>query len=119
MRLVAHLLEYSPELEHLYHNRELHPTAVGVDMLYARFAWSIFALLDAFLECKIARRLTLRGSDARLVDARGFLTAADYELFSSTSARKRSQSPKQRMCDCVCVALEDLSSLCMQCAWNT
>jgi hypothetical protein len=29
-RLVAHLLEYSPELEHLYHNRELHPTAVGV-----------------------------------------------------------------------------------------
>ncbi|KNG46892.1 hypothetical protein DDE82_009028 [Stemphylium lycopersici] len=42
MRLVAHLLENSPELEHLYHNRELHPTAVGVDMLYARFAWSVF-----------------------------------------------------------------------------
>lgn len=36
-----------PELEHCYHNHELHPTAVGVDMLYARFAWSIFTLLDA------------------------------------------------------------------------
>jgi hypothetical protein len=99
MRLVAHLLEYSPELEHLYHNRELHPAAVGIEMLYARFAWSIFTLLDAFLECKIARRLALRASDARLVDARGFVTAASCELFTSTSARKRSQSPKKRKPD--------------------
>jgi hypothetical protein len=49
MRLVTHMLEYLPELKHLYQNSELRPTAVGVDMLYARFAWSIFALLDAFL----------------------------------------------------------------------
>jgi hypothetical protein len=98
MRLVAHLLEYSPELEHLYHNRELHPTAVGVDMLYARFAWSVFMLLDAFLECKIDRRLTLRASDARLAGARGFVTAADCELFS-TAARRRAQSPKKRKPD--------------------
>jgi hypothetical protein len=47
MRIVAHLLE-RPELEHLYHDHELHPSAVGVAMLYARFAWSVFALLDAF-----------------------------------------------------------------------
>ncbi|KAH5617684.1 hypothetical protein HBI23_250840 [Parastagonospora nodorum] len=79
MRLVAHLLEYPPELEQLYHNRELHPTAVGVDMLYARFAWSIFTLLDAFLES----------------GARGFVTAADCELFS-TVARRRAQSPRKR-----------------------
>jgi hypothetical protein len=96
MRLVAHLLEYSPELEHLYHNRELHPTAVGVDMLYARFAWSVFTLLDAFLECKIDRRLTVRASDARLADAQGFVTSANCELFLSTAARRRSQSPKKR-----------------------
>ncbi|KAF2820871.1 hypothetical protein CC86DRAFT_374153 [Ophiobolus disseminans] len=96
MRLVAHLLEYSPEIGHLYHNRELHPTAVGVDMLYARFAWSVFTLLDAFLECKIDRRLTLRASDVRLADARGFVTPANCELFSSTAARRRSQSPKKR-----------------------
>lgn len=96
MRLVAHLLEYSPELEHLYHNRELHPTAVGVDMLYARFAWSVFSLLDAFLECKTDRRLALRSSDACLADARGFVTAANCELFSAAAVRKRSQSPKKR-----------------------
>lgn len=94
MRLVAHLLEYSPELEHLYHNRELHPTAVGVDMLYARFAWSVCTLLDPCLECKIDRRLTLRASDARLAVARGLVTAANYELFSRAAARRRSQSPK-------------------------
>lgn len=29
MRLVLHLLEPSAELEHLYHNRELHPSDVG------------------------------------------------------------------------------------------
>jgi hypothetical protein len=96
MRLVAHLLEHSPELKHLYHNRELHPTAVGVDMLYARFAWSVFTLLDAFLECKIDRRLALRASDARLANARGFVTADNCELFSTAATRKRSQSPKKR-----------------------
>jgi hypothetical protein len=63
MRLVAHLPEHSPELEHLYHNRELHTSAVGIDMLYARFAWSVFTLLDAFLECKFDRRLALRATD--------------------------------------------------------
>jgi hypothetical protein len=99
MRLVAHLLEYSPELEQLYHNRELHPTAVGVDMLYARFAWSVFTLLDVFLECNIDRRLTLRASDARLAGARGFVTAANCELVSSTAARRRLQSPKKRKLD--------------------
>jgi hypothetical protein len=96
MRLVAHLLEYSPKLEDLYHNRELHTSAVGVDMLYARFAWSVFTLLDAFLECKIDRRLALRATDARLFDARGFVAAVNCELFSSTTTRKRSQSPKKR-----------------------
>jgi hypothetical protein len=96
MRLVAHLLENSPELEYLHHNRELHTSAVGVDMLYARFAWSVFTLLDAFLECKIDRRLALRATDARLFDARGFVTAVDCELFSTATTRKRSQSPKKR-----------------------
>jgi hypothetical protein len=98
-RLVAHLLEYSPELEHLYHNRELHSTAVGVDMLYARFTWSVFTLLDVFLECNIDRRLTLRASDARLAGARDFVTAANCELVSSTAARRRLQSLKRRKLD--------------------
>jgi hypothetical protein len=99
MRLDAHLLEYSPEFEDLYHNRELHPTTVGVDMLYARFAWFVFTLLDAFFECRLDWRLALRASDALLADARGSVTAANCELFSSTAARRRSQSPKKRKPD--------------------
>lgn len=85
MRLVAHLLEYPPELEHLYHNCELHSTAVGGDMLYARFAWDVFSLLDAFLECKTDRRLALRSSEACVADARGFVTA----LTASSSLLRR------------------------------
>lgn len=96
MRLVAHLLEHSPELEYLYHNRELHPTTVGIDMLYARFAWTVFSLLDAFLECKTDRRLALRSSEVCVADARGFVTAANCELFSTAATKKRSQSPKER-----------------------
>jgi hypothetical protein len=59
-------LNKSTELEHLHHNRELHPTSVGVDMLYARFAWSVFTLLDAFVEYKIDRRLSASFFDNRL-----------------------------------------------------
>jgi len=92
MRLVAHALEHSPELEHLYHNHELHPTAVGINMLYARFAWSIFTLLDTFLESKVDRRLALRTTDTGLGDAWGFVTAANCELFSTAASRKRSIS---------------------------
>jgi hypothetical protein len=47
MRLIAHLLKKLPELEHFYHNRELRPTAASVNMLYARFAWSVITLLNA------------------------------------------------------------------------
>ncbi|KAF1923044.1 uncharacterized protein M421DRAFT_104714 [Didymella exigua CBS 183.55] len=96
MRLVAHVLGSSPELELLYHNRELHPTAVGADILYARFAWSIFPLLRAFLESDTDRRLTLRASGAHLADARGFVAAADCERFSTAANWRRSQSPKKR-----------------------
>ena len=103
MRLVAHMLEYSPELEHLYHNRELHPTVVDIDMLYARFACSVLSRLDAFLEFKTDRRLALRTSDACLADARGFINAANCEFFPATAMRKRSRSPRSaspsvRMC---------------------
>ncbi|KZM18263.1 uncharacterized protein EKO05_0003198 [Ascochyta rabiei] len=100
MRLVAHVLGSSPELELLYHNRELHPTAVSVDMLYARFAWSIFPLLCAFLESDTDRRLTLRASDAPLADAWGFVAAADCERFSIVANARRSQSPKKRKPNC-------------------
>ncbi|KAJ9634073.1 hypothetical protein H2199_009104 [Coniosporium tulheliwenetii] len=96
MRLVVHLLEPSAELEHLYHNRELHASAVGIEMLYARFAWSLFPLLGAFLSCRTNRRLAFRTPNGGLADSRGFVAAALCEQFSAAATRKRSQSPKKR-----------------------
>ncbi|EFQ92330.1 hypothetical protein PTT_10599 [Pyrenophora teres f. teres 0-1] len=95
MRLVAHIWECSPELEHLYHNRELYPMAVGVEMLYARLAWSVLSRLKAFLLCNTDRRLELRVPTERPAPAGdGFVTAASCELLSATAAKK--QTPKKR-----------------------
>ncbi|RYO04902.1 hypothetical protein AA0121_g12595 [Alternaria tenuissima] len=86
MRLVLHLLEPSAELEHLYHNRELHPSDVGGETLFARFAWTLFPLLEAFLSCKEDRRLTVRTTDHDQILDRGYFPAAARDRFSTLSA---------------------------------
>ncbi|KAH8701326.1 hypothetical protein GQ44DRAFT_732977 [Phaeosphaeriaceae sp. PMI808] len=96
MRLRLHLFEPSAEYEHFYHNRELHTSAVGVEMLYARFAWSLFPLLSAFLSCRKSRRLAVSIPVDGEADSRGFFAATFCEQFSVSAARKRSQSPKKR-----------------------
>jgi hypothetical protein len=95
MRLFPHLFDYAPEPEHLYHNYELHASAFGVAMLYARCAWSVFTLLGAFLKCKIDKPFALRATDACFFDARGFVIAAYCGLFSTVTTKKRWQSPKK------------------------
>lgn len=98
-RLVLHLLEPSAEFEHLYHNRELHQSDVGVEMLFAPFAWTLFPLLEAFLSCKEDRRLTVRTTSHDQILDGGYFTAAVCERFSILSTRKRSVSPKNRKPD--------------------
>ncbi|CAE7222155.1 hypothetical protein PTNB73_10458 [Pyrenophora teres f. teres] len=99
MRLVLHLLEPSAEFAHLYHNRELHPTDVGVEMLFARFAWTLFPLLEPFLSCNQDRRLTVHTTSHDHILDRGYFTAAACERFSMSSNRMRSVSPKKRKPD--------------------
>jgi hypothetical protein len=99
MRLVLHLLEASAEFEHLYHNRELHQSDVGIETLFARFAWTLFPLLGAFLSCKEDRRLTVRTTTHDQILDRGYFSAAACERFSISSSRKRSVSPKKRKPD--------------------
>ncbi|PVH91208.1 hypothetical protein DM02DRAFT_706327 [Periconia macrospinosa] len=96
-RFVIHLVEASAELEFLYHNRALHPLYSSVETLFARFAWSIFPLLDAFLTCRERRRLLLANENAAPVDNDGFVAWDKCAQFS----RKRSQSPKKRKPDSV------------------
>ncbi|KAK1914307.1 hypothetical protein P3342_007553 [Pyrenophora teres f. teres] len=93
MRLVLHLLEPSAEFAHLYHNRELHPTDVGVEMLFARFAWTLFPLLEPFLSCNQDRRLTVHTTSHDHILDRGYFTAAACERFSMSSNRMRPIQP--------------------------
>lgn len=62
-RLVTHLVEASAELEHWYHNRALHSVCSSIETLFARFAWTIFPLLDGFLVSRARRRLLLANRD--------------------------------------------------------
>ncbi|KAL5410109.1 hypothetical protein PMIN03_005570 [Paraphaeosphaeria minitans] len=98
-RLVFHLLDPSPEYEHYHHNHELHESAVSPEVLFARFAWTLFPLLGAFLSCKKNRRLTLRTATDNQVLARGYFPASVCGQFSQLSFWKRSQSPKKRKPD--------------------
>jgi hypothetical protein len=99
IRLVFHLLGSSDEYEHYHHNRELHESKVSAELLFARFAWTLFPLLGAFLSCKEDRRLTLRILTHNQMLSRRFFSAADCERFSQPTSRKRSQSPKKRKPD--------------------
>lgn len=62
-RLVTHLVEASAELEHWYHNRALHSVGSSIEVLFVRFAWTIFPLLDGFLVSPVSRRLLLANRD--------------------------------------------------------
>lgn len=99
MRLVFHLLDMSQEYELFYHNRELQKIGVGVQMLFARFAWTLFPLLAGFLACKENRRLTIHSSTNGEDLPGGYFPAAFCERFSLPSTRQRSRSPKKRKPD--------------------
>lgn len=99
IRLVFHLLGSSDEYEHYHHNRELHESKVSADLLFARFAWTLFPLLGAFLSCREDRRLTLRVAAHKQMLSRGFFSAADCGRFPQPASRRRSQSPKKRKPD--------------------
>jgi HNH endonuclease len=95
-QLVTHLLEPSAELEYLYHNRRLQSMHSSIQVLFARFAWSIFPLLDGFLTCRVRRRLLLANEiveESAVGD--GFVSWEKCAQFS----RKRSRSPKKRRPD--------------------
>ena len=94
-RLITHLLEASAELEHLYHNCELQSTPSSIQTYFARFAWAIFPLLDAFLTCRERHCLLVREIAEDWVDGDGFFP---WEICAQYSG-KRSRSPKKRRLD--------------------
>jgi hypothetical protein len=87
---VIHLLEESAELHSLYQNRRLQPIRAGIEMFFARFAWSIFPLLEGFLTNGERRRLVVR--EMIEFDSDGFISSERCAQFST----RRSRSPKKR-----------------------
>lgn len=90
-RLVTHLIEASAELEHLYHNRALHPVGSRVENIFARFAFSVFPQLTPFLTYQ-RRRLLLSNEDANFLDDDGFVPWDRCAEFF----KKPPRSPKKR-----------------------
>jgi hypothetical protein len=78
-QLVTHLLEASAELEYLYHNRALQSLRSSIQMLFARFAWTVFLLLDGFWTCREPRRLLpANGVVEDSADGNGFVSWEKY-----------------------------------------
>jgi hypothetical protein len=80
LEFVLYLLSHSVEYERLYHNHALHKLCVRVELLFARFAWSIFPLLYTFLNDRERKRLLLQ------VDSSGTAASKSSSL-QSTSAK--------------------------------
>jgi hypothetical protein len=59
-QFAVHFVQPSIELGPLYHNRGLHTLAVRPELLFARFAWTIFPSLVVFLQGRATRYLQLR-----------------------------------------------------------
>ncbi|PVH72188.1 hypothetical protein DL98DRAFT_470762 [Cadophora sp. DSE1049] len=98
-QFVLHLLEPSREFESLYHNRAMQSVGVSVELLFARFAWTILPLLAGFLKGKILRRLRL---STAINEATGeemapfFASVEQCEGLVAKMPKSRNASPKKR-----------------------
>ncbi|MCJ1469132.1 hypothetical protein MMC07_007765 [Pseudocyphellaria aurata] len=92
---VVHTMEYSKDLQALYHNRPLHDiTSISREFLFARFAWTLFPKMEGFLRSNV-ERLLISASSA----GEAFIAPADKcKTFLPTpkSTSSRSQSPTER-----------------------
>ncbi|RMZ72365.1 endoglucanase type c [Pyrenophora seminiperda CCB06] len=99
MRLVCHTLDPPAGYWHLYHNRELHNSAVGVEQLFARFAWSLFSILNPLLSHDVVRRSPIRTAvDNQGLSSRyftGYFPTDVCQKLSTAANKKRLTSPEE------------------------
>lgn len=91
---VVHLLCNSYELSLLYHNVKLQPTTVSPEFLFARFAWSLFPFLAAFLSSLQQRKL-LTVYSTNLEQQEMECLPSDYD-FSTIPPQANPQRPKKK-----------------------
>jgi hypothetical protein len=98
-QFVLHLLEPSREFECLYHNRAMQSLGVSMELLFARFAWTILPLLAGFLKGKVQRRLRLSTmiNEATGAGMAPFLASVEQceDLVSKTSKSRNASSKKR------------------------
>lgn len=93
-RLVTHVLsrKASEEVLKLYHNVQLQPIyGIPLEMLWARFAYTIFEGIKVFLENGTKRWLKIRGDDGAYENR-----MCDPDQCRSYAVRPRSTSPQNR-----------------------
>jgi hypothetical protein len=98
-QFAVHLVEPSRELESLYHNRALQGLGVSLELLFARFAWTIFPWLAGFLKGRMQRclRLSTTIDDATGTEMPPFFASAEQcENLLVKSSKSRNYSPKKR-----------------------
>ena len=96
--IVAHVIPpgASREIRDLYHNVALQPLiGVAIEFLFARFAWTIFPCLVAFLEAGVRRNLCIVGEGNRVTEE----VSSDRCIFLAKQSKSRSVSPKKRKPD--------------------
>lgn len=94
-KLVLHVLEPSREFESLFHNHQLQGFHSSIELLFARFAWTIFSFLKGFLICGERRRLLMVDGSLDSLDDDGFVSPEECAKFYS----KGSRSSKKRKAD--------------------
>lgn len=91
---VVHLLCNSCELSIHYHNVKLQPTTVSSGFLFARFAWSLFPFLAAFLS-SLQQRKFLSVCSTNLEQQEMECIPSDYDL-STIPPHANPQRPKKK-----------------------
>ncbi|KAM3565652.1 hypothetical protein ARSEF4850_001324 [Beauveria asiatica] len=93
-QFVLHVLEPCEEYQHLYHNRKIRQQKVRVELLFARFARTIFPLVAVFLKGKVERRVRLMTTSQ---DGTPFFASAEQcENFVMRRFKSRNTTSKKR-----------------------
>jgi hypothetical protein len=90
---VVHMLEPTIDLGQLYHNTRVNIPYCSIQFLFARFAWSLFPSLSAFLSRPARTRLVIRlkPDGERVVEE-----VLNPLVLARKSAASRSNSPTKR-----------------------
>jgi hypothetical protein len=96
-RFVVHIIAPGQNLQltQLYHNVALQPlVGVALELVFARFAWTVLGLQDNFLRQGVARTLVVVGADST-GEAKEF-SGEECRQFVSIRSGSRTQSPLKR-----------------------